>query len=46
MNQTKHVKNLSKYEMRLILKIINVKKSTSKTELFRILKKEDKITYR
>ena len=46
MNQSKYVKNLSKYEMRLIAKMrgINVGKSTSKTELFRILKKEDKIT--
>ena len=33
--------------MRLIAKMrsIKVKKSTSKTELFRILKKKDKITY-
>ena len=48
MNQSKYVKNLSKYEMRLIAKMrgINVKKSASKTELFRILKKEDKITYK
>ena len=48
MNQWKYVKNLSKYEMRLIAKIrsIKVKKSTSKIELFRILKKKtDKITY-
>ena len=38
MNQSKYVKNLSKHEMRLIAKMrdINVKKSTSKTELFRI----------
>ena len=38
MNQSKHVKNLSKHEMRFIAKMssINVKKSTSKTELFRI----------
>ena len=38
--------NKSKHEMRLIAKIrgIKVKKSTSKTELFRILKK-DKIIY-
>ena len=48
MNQSKHVKNLSKHEMRLIAKTrgINVNKSTSKIELFRILKKEDKITYK
>ena len=48
MNQPKYVKNLSKHEMRLIAKMkdINVKKSTSKIELFRILKKEDKITYK
>ena len=48
MNQSKYVKNLSKREMRLIAKMrgINVKKSTSKIELFRILKKEDKITYK
>ena len=48
MNQWKYVKNLSKYEMRLIAKSrsIKVKKSTSKIELFRILKKNpDKITY-
>ena len=47
MNQSKHVRNLSKHEMRLITKMsgINVKKSTSKIELFRILKKEDKMTY-
>ena len=32
MNQSKHVRNLSKHEMRLITKMsgINVKKSTSK----------------
>ena len=38
MNQSKYLKNLSKHEMRLIPKMrgINVKKSTSKTELFRI----------
>ena len=48
MNQSKFVKNLSEYEMRLIAKMrgINVNKSTSKTELFRILKKENKITYK
>ena len=48
MNQSKYVKNLSKHEMRLIAKMrgINVKKSTSKIELFRILKKEDKIEYK
>ena len=42
------MKNLSKHEMRLITKMrgINVKKSTSKIELVRILKKEDKITYK
>ena len=40
MNQSKYVKNLSKYEMRLIAKLrgINVKKSTSNIELLRILK--------
>ena len=38
MNQSEHVQNLSKYEMRLIAKMrgINAKKSTSKMELFRI----------
>ena len=38
----------SKHEMRLIAKMrgVNVKKSTSKNELFRILKIEDKITYK
>ena len=48
MNQSKYVKNLSNYVMRLIAKMrsINVKKSTSKTELFRILKKEGKMTYK
>ena len=48
MKQSKYVKNLSKNEMRLIAKMrgISVKKSISKTELFRILKKEDKITYK
>ena len=48
MNPLKYVKNLSKYEMRLIAKMrgINVKKSTSKIELFRIFKKEDKITWK
>ena len=48
MNQSKFVKNLSKHEMRLIVKMrgTNVKKSTSKIELFRIFKKEDKITYK
>ena len=47
MNQSKYVKNHSKYEMRLTAKIrgIKVKKSTSKIELFRILSKKDKITY-
>ena len=42
------MKNLSKYETRLIAKMRgrNVKKSTSKIELFRILKKEYKITYK
>ena len=45
MNQSKYVK---KHEMRLIAKMrgVNVKKSTSKNELFRILRKEDKITYK
>ena len=48
MNQSKFVKNLSKHEMRLIVKMrgTNVKKSTSKIELFMIFKKEDKITYK
>ena len=48
MNQSKYVKNLSKHETRLNAKRrgINVKKATSKIELFRILKKEDKITYK
>ena len=48
MSQSKYVKNLSKYEMRLITKMrgIKIKKSTSKIELFMILKKEDKITYK
>ena len=38
MNQSKYVKNLSKYEMKLIAKLrgIKFKKSTSKVELFRI----------
>ena len=47
MNQSKYVKNLSKYEMRLIAKIrgIKVKKSISKTELFKILKRKDEIIY-
>ena len=38
MNQSKYVKNLSKHKMRLIAKVrgINVKKSLSKIELFRI----------
>ena len=38
MNQSESAKNLSKHEMRLIAKMrgINVKKSTSKIELFRI----------
>ena len=46
MNQSKYMKNLSKHEMRLIAKMrgINVKKSTNKTELFMIFKKEDRIT--
>ena len=44
MNRFKYVKNLSEYEIRLTDKMrgVKVKKSTSKTELFRILKKEDK----
>ena len=44
MNQSKYVKNLSKHEMRLTAKMrgINVKKSTSKIELLRILKKKTK----
>ena len=39
--------NQSKHEMRLIAKMrgIKVNKSASKTELFRILKRKDKITY-
>ena len=39
--------NQSKNEMRLIakMKVIKVKKSKSKTELFRILKRKDEITY-
>ena len=47
MNQSKHVKNLSKYETKLIAKMrgIKVKKSTSKVELLRILKKGGKETY-
>ena len=46
--QSKYVKNLSKHEMRLITEMrgINVKKSASKIELFRILKKELIITYK
>ena len=41
------MKNLSKYEMRLTAKMrgIKVKKSISKTKLFRILKRKDKIIY-
>ena len=48
MNQSKYVKNLSKHEIRLIAKMtgINIKKSASKIELFRVFKKEDKITYK
>ena len=48
MNHSKYVKNLSKYEMRLIAKMrgIKVKKSISKTELFKILKKKDKVIYK
>ena len=48
MYQSKYVKVLSKYKMRLIAEMrgINVNESTSKIELFRILKKEDKITYK
>ena len=47
MNQSKYAKNLSKYEMRLIAKMrgIKVKKSISKTGLFRILNRKDKIIY-
>ena len=47
MNQSKFVKNLPKYEMRLIAKMrgTKVKKSITKIGLFRILKKTDKITY-
>ena len=42
------MKKLSKHEMRLIANMrgIYVKKATSKIELFRILKREDKITYK
>ena len=43
MKQSKYVKKLSKNEMRLIAKMRGI---ISKTELFRILKKEDKITYK
>ena len=41
MNQPKCLKNLSKHEVRLIEKMrdIKVKNSTSKIELFRVLKK-------
>ena len=48
MNLSKYLKNLSKHEMRLVAKMrgINDKKSTSKIELFRILKKEGKITHK
>ena len=47
MNQSKHVKNLSKYEMKLIAKMrgITVKNSTSKVELLRIFKKGGRTTY-
>ena len=47
MNQSEYVRNLSKYEMRLIAKMrgVKVKKSTSKIELFRIFKKADKMIY-
>ena len=47
MSQSKYVKNLSKYEMRLIAKVrfIKIKISISKIELFKIFKK-DKITYK
>ena len=42
MNQSKYVRKPSKYKMKLIAKMrsIKVKKSTSKVELLRILKKE------
>ena len=48
MNRSKYLKHLSKYEMRLIAKMrgINVKKSTSKIELIRILKEEDRTIYK
>ena len=44
MNQSKYVKNLLKHEMRLIAKMrgITVKKSTGKTDLFRISEKKIK----
>ena len=48
MNQSKYVKNFSKYEMRFIAKMIDitVKKSISEIDLFKIFKKKkDKISY-
>ena len=47
MNQSKYVKNFSKYEMRFIAKMrdITVKKSISEIDLFKIFKKKDKISY-
>ena len=48
MNQSRYVQNLSKDEMRLVTKMrgINIKKSTSKIELFGVLKKGDKIRHK
>ena len=48
MNQSRYVQNLSKDEMRLVTKMrgINVKKSTSKIELFGVLEKADKIRHK
>ena len=48
MNQSNHTKSLSKHEMRLIAKVrgINIKKSSSKIELYRIFFKKDKIIYK
>ena len=42
MNQSKYVKNFSKYEMRFIAKMrdITVKKSISEIDLFKIFKKK------
>ena len=48
MNQSKYVKTLSKYEVRFIAKMrgINIKKPTSKIELYRIFLKKDKVRYK